>query len=92
MEKFRDDMKEETHTTTTTNLNDGCDDVADVYENAGLLIDGPGGGSPAKDGHAAMTERMTLGGTHDSPLACGGDEHGAIVPMHRLDNRGGQNH
>jgi hypothetical protein len=34
---------------------------------------------------------VTSGATHDSLPMCGGDEGGAAVPMHRLDNRGGQN-
>jgi hypothetical protein len=55
------------------------------------LIDGPGGGSPAKDAHATTMERVTSGPTHDSPPACGGDERGATVSTHQLDNKGGQN-
>jgi hypothetical protein len=72
-------------------LNDGEDDVADVYEDTRLLIDGPGGGSPAMDAQAAIAERVTLGATHDSPSPCGGDERDATISIHRLDNRGGQN-
>jgi hypothetical protein len=79
-------------TTTTTNLKDGDDDVADMDEDAWLLIDGPRGGTPAKDAHAATTERVTSGPTHGSPPACGEDECGATISTHRLDNRGGQNH
>jgi hypothetical protein len=89
--KNRGDIKEETTTTTTTNLNDGDDDVAGMDEDAWLSIDGPGGGSPAKDTHAATMERVTLGPTHDSPPTCGGDEHGSTVSTHWLDNKGGQN-
>jgi hypothetical protein len=42
-------------------LNDGEDDIAGMYEDAGLLIDGPGGGSTTMDAHAAMAERLTSG-------------------------------
>jgi hypothetical protein len=63
-------------------LNDGENDVADVYEDTRLLIDGPGGGSPAMDSQAAIAERVTSAAIHDSPSVCGGDERDATIPVH----------